>query len=126
MAQLVSANPILDRAGKTQGAVSTFVDITALKELQRELEQRRSDAEEASVRKTRFLAAVSHDIRTPANAISLLAELIRRTAANPALVAEVPDLAREMHESAMALVNLLGDVLDVARFDSGKIEVQET
>jgi signal transduction histidine kinase len=31
-----------------------------------------------------------------------------------------------MHESAMALVNLLGDVLDVARFDSGKIEVQES
>jgi signal transduction histidine kinase len=96
------------------------------KELQRELDARRREAEEASVRKTRFLAAVSHDIRTPANAISLLAELIRRTASNPAMASEVPELAQELHGSAMALVNLLGDVLDVARFESGKIEILET
>jgi PAS domain S-box-containing protein len=123
---LVHGSPIRGTGGAVIGAVAAFADITVQKALQRELDVRRREAEEASVRKTRFLAAVSHDIRTPANAISLLAELIRRTAANPALVAEVPDLAREMHESAMALVNLLGDVLDVARFDSGKIEMQES
>jgi len=123
---LVHASPIRAADGKVVGAVAAFVDITAQKALQRELDARRREAEEASVRKTRFLAAVSHDIRTPANAISLLAELIRRTAANPALASEVPDLAAEMHSSAMALVNLLGDVLDVARFDSGRIELQES
>ena len=42
------------------------------------------------------------------------------------MAGEVPELAQELHSSAMALVNLLGDVLDVARFDSGKIDVQET
>jgi signal transduction histidine kinase len=123
---LISAAPFFDERGTVTGGVGVSMDITAQKALQRELDARRREAEEASVRKTRFLAAVSHDIRTPANAISLLAELIRRTAANPALVGEVPDLAREMHESAMSLVNLLGDVLDVARFDSGKIEIQES
>jgi signal transduction histidine kinase len=123
---LVNASPFLDGSGNVTGGVGVVVDVTAMKALQRELDARRREAEEASVRKTRFLAAVSHDIRTPANAISLLAELIRRTAANPALVGEVTELAREMHESAMSLVNLLGDVLDVARFDSGKIEVQES
>jgi signal transduction histidine kinase/putative methionine-R-sulfoxide reductase with GAF domain len=123
---LVNAAPFFDERGAVTGGVGVLMDITAQKALQRELDARRREAEEASVRKTRFLAAVSHDIRTPANAISLLAELIRRTAANPALVGEVPDLAREMHESAMSLVNLLGDVLDVARFDSGKIEIQES
>ena len=126
VAVLVNAAPFFDERGAVVGGVGVVADITAQKALQRELDARRREAEEASVRKTRFLAAVSHDIRTPANAISLLAELIRRTAANPAMVAEVPDLAREMHESAMALVNLLGDVLDVARFDSGRIEVQES
>jgi PAS domain S-box-containing protein len=123
---LIHGSPIRTKDGAVIGAVAAFVDITVQKELQRELDARRREAEEASVRKTRFLAAVSHDIRTPANAISLLAELIRRTSANPALVGEVPELAREMHESAMALVNLLGDVLDVARFDSGRIDVQES
>jgi signal transduction histidine kinase len=123
---LVNAAPFFDERGAVTGGVGVVADITAQKALQRELDARRREAEEASVRKTRFLAAVSHDIRTPANAISLLAELIRRTAANPALVADVPELAREMHESAMSLVNLLGDVLDVARFDSGRIEIQES
>jgi PAS domain S-box-containing protein len=123
---LIHASPVRDREGNVTGAVAAFVDITAQKELQRELDARRREAEEASVRKTRFLAAVSHDIRTPANAISLLAELIRRTASNPAMATEVPALAEELHGSAMSLVNLLGDVLDVARFDSGKIDIQES
>src|SRR5579884_3677717 len=123
---LVGAVPIYDGTGQIAGAVCGFTDVLPLKTLQRELEIRRREAEEASVRKTRFLAAVSHDIRTPANAISLLAELIRRTSANPAMLGEIPDLAQELHASAMALVNLLSDVLDVARFDSGKIELQES
>jgi signal transduction histidine kinase len=120
------ARPIRDDDGTLRGAVSVFVDITAQKELQRELDTRRREAEEASVRKTRFLAAVSHDIRTPANAISLLAELIRRTASNSSMLAEVPDLAQELHASAVSLVNLLSDVLDVARFDSDKVDLQES
>lgn len=122
---LAHARPIRDPEGKIHGAVAIFADITAQKELQRELDTRRREAEEASVRKTRFLAAVSHDIRTPANAISLLAELIRRTAVNPALIADVPELAQELHNSAVSLVNLLSDVLDVARFDSDRVELQE-
>ena len=101
-----------------------FADITQ-KQLQRELEIRRREAEEANVRKTRFLAAVSHDIRTPANAISLLAELIRRPPAtrHGRRGARAGGGAARQRES---LVNLLGDVLDVARFDSDKIELQES
>lgn len=123
---LANARPIHNRDGVATGAVAAFIDITPQKELQRELDLRRREAEEASVRKTRFLAAVSHDIRTPANAISLLAELMRRTASNPSLISEIPGLADELQGSAMALVNLLSEVLDVARFDSGKIELQES
>lgn len=120
------ARPIRDGDGVIRGAVAVLVDITVQKDLQRELDVRRREAEEASVRKTRFLAAVSHDIRTPANAISLLAELIRRTASNPAMAADVPNLAQELHGSAVSLVNLLSDVLDIARFDSDRIEMQES
>jgi PAS domain S-box-containing protein len=123
---LMYSKPIRDAKGVTQGAVAVFVDISAQKELQWELDSRRREAEEASVRKTRFLAAVSHDIRTPANAISLLAELIRRTASNPAMAGEVPDLAQELHGSAISLVGLLSDVLDIARFDSDKVDLHES
>jgi PAS domain S-box-containing protein len=123
---LLNAAPVRDASGKSAGAVAAFLDITTLKELQRELDTRRREAEEASVRKTRFLAAVSHDIRTPANAITLLAELIRRTASNPAMASEVPELAKEIHSSALSLVELLGDVLDLARYVSGRLEMQES
>ncbi len=68
---------------------------------------------------------MSHDIRTPANAISLLAELIQRTATTPELNGEVPQLAKELKSSALLLVNLVSDVLDVTRLDSGKVELTE-
>jgi PAS domain S-box-containing protein len=123
---LVGAAPVRDRQGNRIGAVSTFADITPLKTLQRELDFRRREAEEASVRKSRFLAAVSHDIRTPANAISLLAELMQRTAATPALLSEVPEIAADLKRSAMTLVDLVSDVLDLTRFDSGRIDLHET
>ncbi|HEX4123451.1 MAG TPA: ATP-binding protein [Tepidisphaeraceae bacterium] len=121
---LKNARPIRNGAGKVTGAVAAFTDITRIKELQRELDQRRREAEESSIRKTHFLAAVSHDIRTPANAINLIAELIGRTWAVPAMSAELPELTRELKTSASALVELLNDVLDIARYDSGKIELQ--
>ncbi len=123
---LASAAPIRDGDGKIQGGVCAWADITVQKTLQRELDLRRREAEEASVRKTRFLAAASHDIRTPANAISLLAELIKRTADNPNMAAEIPQLADELQGSATALVNLVTNVLDVTRFESGRLELQET
>jgi signal transduction histidine kinase len=121
---MITCRPIRDADGASLGAVGALVDITPLKELQREIDQRRVDAEDASIRKTRFLAAISHDVRTPANAISLLADLIRRTAANPALLGEIPELSQELYSSSVSLVNLLNDVLDIARFDSGRLESQ--
>jgi PAS domain S-box-containing protein len=123
---LVSAAPVRDRRGLIVTAVGVFVDITAQKTLNHELDARRRDAEEASIRKTRFLAAVSHDIRTPANAINLLAELMRRAASTPSLAADVPDMAQELQSSARSLVELVSDVLDLTRFDARRVELQES
>jgi PAS domain S-box-containing protein len=125
MAILSSASPFTDNHGKIAGAVSSFVDITQLKQLQREMETRRREAEEASVRKTRFLAAASHDIRTPANAISLLAELLKRSTDSPSMAAEIPQLADELRQSATSLVSLVSNVLDVTRFDTDKLDLHE-
>ncbi len=125
IAILACAAPVYDNKGQVIGAVSSFADITELKSLQRELDLRRREAEEASVRKTRFLAAVSHDIRTPANAISLMAELIKRSCGNAELSKEIPHLAAQLQANTKALMDLVGDVLDVARFDSGKVELVE-
>jgi signal transduction histidine kinase/CheY-like chemotaxis protein len=94
--------------------------------VQRELESRRRDAEEAALQKSRFLAAVSHDVRTPANAISLLAELLERASSDPALAARVPELARSLWTNARSLVDLVSDVLDLTRLDSGASDLHVT
>lgn len=90
---------------------------------QRELELKRQEAEDAARQKSRFLAAISHDVRTPANAISLLAELIQRSAANPGSTADVPALAASLWNNARLLVDLVSDVLDLTRLDSGHAEL---
>jgi signal transduction histidine kinase/CheY-like chemotaxis protein len=91
--------------------------------LQQEIDRRREEAEDASQRKTRFLAAVSHDVRTPANAISLTAEVIKKAGEDPTWAHEIPELAETLRANAKLLVELVSDVLDLARFDSGKVEV---
>jgi signal transduction histidine kinase len=91
-----------------------------------ELEHRRKEAEEASVRKTRLLAAASHDIRTPVNTINTLAEVIRLSAENPALAEQIPSLTRRLQTNALALVELVSAVLDNATFESGRVEYHES
>jgi len=91
-----------------------------------ELDRRRCEAEETSDRKTRFLASASHDIRSPVNAINLIAEVISRTAANPDLTAQVPALAHRLQANALSLSDLVSEILDITRFDSGRISLQES
>jgi signal transduction histidine kinase/ActR/RegA family two-component response regulator len=126
LAVLASASALHDGAGAVTGGVCTLVDITAQKAMERELETRRREAEEASVRKSRFLAAVSHDIRTPANAIRLQAELIKRTAEDPAHLTTLPRLASELEKSAVSLVDLVRDMLDLTRLDAQHVDLIET
>ncbi len=123
---LISSAPIDDGHGTIVGGVMAAVDVTLMKNLQRELDGRRREAEEASLRKTRFLAAISHDIRTPVNAISLTANLLTRASRSPAMATEIPNIVGELRNNTEALNILVHDLLDVARFDTGKVEFQET
>ena len=119
----IHAAPIKDKDGKVTGASGPWWTSRRRRSCSENWTCGGGRRRRRRCRKTRFLAAVSHDIRTPANAISLLAELIRRTASNPAGRGGA-ELARGDAVQRLSLVNLLGDV-DVARFDSGRIEVQE-
>ena len=91
-----------------------------------ELDVRRREAEEASGRKTRLLASVSHDIRTPLNSIQLVADVIRRTADDPELATQVPEMIQRLQRNAASLMEVASDLLDVAYFDSGRVERHET
>jgi signal transduction histidine kinase len=91
-----------------------------------DLGSRHRAAEEASERKTRLLNAVSHDIRNPANAINLLAEVIRRSTEDPSMASQVPQMTRRLQSNAQSLVALVSQVLDVAHLDSGLLRLHES
>lgn len=90
------------------------------------LDARGREAEEASTRKSRLLASVSHDIRTPLTTINVMAELIRHTAEDPALAAQLPGLARSVQANALSLADMVADVLDISAIDSGRVALHES
>jgi len=91
-----------------------------------ELSRRREEADAASGRKTRLLNAVSHDIRNPVNTINVMAEVIRRSAEDPALVPQIPHMAKRLQANAESLVALVSEVLDIAQLDSGLLRLRES
>ena len=95
-----------------QGSVllCVFYDITS--------EQR---AYESSVSKTAFLSRMSHDMRTPMNAILGLVTLARDENNPPATVEYLDDIAT----ASQYLLDLINDVLDLSKIESGKIDLHE-
>jgi signal transduction histidine kinase len=126
MTILCNAAPIRDRSGAISGAISAFVDISVLKMLREEMRDHQRVSDEASALRSRFLGAVSHEVRTPANAIILLAELLRKTVVDPAQMDEIPEICGEIERSSMSLSNLVTDVLELLRLDIGRLELNET
>ena len=92
----------------------------------RELDLQRAQAAEASDRKTRLLMSVSHDIRSPLTSISLMADLISDTASDPGSRDRLPALAQNLQRDALSLAEMVNDVLDIAYFDSGRVELRES
>jgi signal transduction histidine kinase len=92
----------------------------------RELDLQRAEAEEASDRKTRLLMSVSHDVRSPLTSINLMADLITSSASDPDRQAQVPKLAEKLQDDALALADMVNDVLDIAYFDSGHVALRES
>ena len=113
--------------GAGGGAISTYRDVTEQRRLQSELQAAMVAAELASRNKTRFLSAVSHDLRTPVNAMSLLAELLGHlVAAKNDPHGELAGLARDIRQSANSLIELLNDLLELSRFDSDALEIHRS
>lgn len=91
-----------------------------------ELERRRRELEGISNRKSQMLAAVSHDVRSPVQAITLMAEVIRRTSEKPDQLARIPALAQRLQANAISLVDFLSEVIDIASFDTGRITINNS
>ena len=78
-------------------------------------------AEKANAAKSEFLFNMSHDIRTPMNALLGYSELIKRELTDPKLL----DYQEKMEQSGNLLLSIINNVLDMARIESGKVELDE-
>ena len=97
-----------------------------VKERTAELEQARSEAETANQSKSRFLSQISHELRTPMNAVLGFARLLQLDEQEP-LSATQRESVEEIVTAGQHLLQLLNDLLDLARVDAGKLHVvQET
>lgn len=88
-----------------------------------ELRLAKETAERASRSKSEFLASVSHELRTPLNAILGFSEIMKDGLLGPKGVEKFPAYASDIHSSARHLLDLINDVLDLSRFESGHGEL---
>lgn len=122
------------------GFVSTFTDITAHIEAEKalqlanetlekrvesrtkELEKAKAEAEAANSSKTRFLAAASHDLMQPFNALTLFTEMLKQRVKST----ELHDLATNIEDSLNVVESLLSDLVEISRLDSNSLKTEKS
>ena len=95
----------------------------ALRASNEEATRKRFEAEAANAAKTTFLANMSHELRTPLNAILGFSDIIAGQALGPAAAARYAEYARDIHDSGAHLLSLINDLLDIAKIEAGKMEI---
>jgi PAS domain S-box-containing protein len=97
-------------------------DVTSRTTAERALAEAREKAEAASRAKSRFLAVVSHEVRTPLNGILGMTDLLLDTPLTP----EQQTYARAVKSSGEALLGLIEEVLDFSKIEAGRLDLDST
>lgn len=114
------ATALRDAAGTIVKWMGTATNIDDQKRLEVALKRAKSDADEANRVKSHFLANMSHEIRTPLTAIMGFAELLRDGSLN---ADRHRDAVETILRNSTHLLQLVNDILDISKVESGKLEV---
>jgi signal transduction histidine kinase len=90
--------------------------------LLREAREQKANADRANRSKSDFLSAMSHELRTPLNAIIGFSEILKYEGGS--LSSEQRDNVQEIHRSGLHLLDLVGDILDLAKIEAGKVDLR--
>ncbi|MBA4804171.1 MAG: response regulator [Brevundimonas sp.] len=112
---------VSDRRTAAGGIVTVCTDITELKHHAQALSEARDAAEAANGAKSQFLANMSHEIRTPLNGVIGIAQALANTQLDPAQ----KEMLALIQSSGRTLQVLLSDILDLARVESGRLELAD-
>ncbi|WP_242155974.1 transporter substrate-binding domain-containing protein [Pseudomonas sp. ArH3a] len=106
--------------GQVTGMIGGWIDISERQSLLEALREAKQGADAANLAKTTFLATMSHEIRTPMNAIIGMLELALKKADQGFVDRFSIDVASG---AARGLLDLIGDILDIARIESGRLSL---
>ena len=112
--------PYRDSSGEVQGIIGGWIDISDRRQLFDDLRYAKERADEANRAKSTFLATMSHEIRTPMNAVIGMLELTLKRIEQDHPDRPAIDVA---YNSARDLLALIGDILDIARIESGHLSL---
>lgn len=107
-----------------RGYCAVMRDITPWKRAEEELTQARGQAEQASSLKTDFLARISHEVRTPLNAIIGFSELMMDEKFGPIGNQRYQDYLHDINRSGNHVLDLVNDLLDISKIEAGEQELE--
>ncbi len=119
--QAQTINAVCNCEGRVTHYVSVMSDITERKRYEEELKRARHEALESAHAKSEFLANMSHEIRTPMNGILGMLELVQETE----LSLEQKDFLGIAQSSGRTLMSLLNSLLDLSKYEAGKVEMEQ-
>ena len=112
--------PYRDSNGNVVGMIAGWVDVSERQRLLGQLQEAKEEADAANRAKTTFLATMSHEIRTPMNAVIGMIELALKNAEQGQVDRDALEVASVASRS---MLELIGDILDIARIESGHLSL---
>ncbi len=110
-------------SGPPRRVAAVLRDVSASRRTEAELVRARREAERASAQKSDFLATISHEVRTPLNAIIGFAEVMLEEQFGPVGSERYRDYLRDIRASGEHVVSLVNDLLDLAKIEAGHLDL---
>ncbi|MDB9313491.1 PAS domain S-box protein [Spirulina sp. CS-785/01] len=114
--------PIYNTQGQIRYLIPSGIDISDRKAMETQLRQTNAELQRATRLKDEFLANMSHELRTPLNAILGLSEALQEGIYG-SLTFQQQDSLKTIEQSGQHLLQLINDVLDLAKIEAGKMEL---
>jgi PAS domain S-box-containing protein len=118
----ISVFPIMGRNEQPVGLGSILIDVTTRKRAEQERQRLLQELARSARLKDEFLANMSHELRTPLNAIMGLSEALREGIYGP-LASRQQATLQTVEESGRHLLDMINDILDLAKIEAGKIDL---